>query len=107
MILGFLVHTVAGMAGLWLSTRLIPAVDISGSWLIFLFAGLIWGFINVIIKPIRLIFWGIVNFLLSILTVWIIDILFPQIVIPGIVPLILTTAVVAIIDGILILIFKT
>lgn len=111
MLFPLLIHTIAGIIGFWLAGQLIPEVIIGSPAALFL-AGWLMGFLNTVLKPIRLIFMGLANFAITLTAVFIIDILLspntfgPNLVIPHVVPLIWTALVVAIVDGIACLIFR-
>ena len=95
------VSLIAGVGGLWLATRFIPGVNFSGSWQTFLMAGLALGVVLIIVRP----FIGLISMFLRILilgavsfaALWVLQIVFPQLNLQGLVPLLATAgAVIAI-----------
>lgn len=93
---------ISGTLGLWLADYFIAGVEFTGSWETLLLAGLILGLINFFIKPIlklitlpiRLLTLGLFGLIINIVLVWIIDIIFAELVIKGIVPLLWTTLII-------------
>lgn len=88
--------------GLWLATVCVPGVEFQGSIPLFLLAGAILGILNFFIKPLlkritlplRIITFGLFGFIINMLMVWIVDILFPELIIPGIISLFWTTLII-------------
>ncbi|PIP25137.1 MAG: hypothetical protein COX34_00415 [Candidatus Nealsonbacteria bacterium CG23_combo_of_CG06-09_8_20_14_all_36_12] len=88
--------------GLWLATIFVPKVEFTGSIQTFLIAGAILGALNFFLKPIlkkitlplRILTLGLFGFLINMGIIWIVDIIFPELVIPGIVPLFWTTLII-------------
>ncbi len=88
--------------GLWLATVFIPGVEFKGSIQMLLLAGAILGVLNFFLRPLlkkitlplRIITLGIFGFVINMLMVWIVDIFFPELIIPGIIPLFWTTLVI-------------
>ena len=97
----FFVQVVAGIIGLWLSVKLVPPVEFNGPWLTLIGAGAVLGFLNFTLRPIlelitlplRLLTLGLFSLVISIAMVWLVDIFFSQLVIPGVLPLVLTAAI--------------
>jgi len=95
-------HLIIGILGLWLAQALIAEVRFEGPTQIFIFCGLILGLINFFIKPIlkiitlplRILFWGLTGLLINMMTIWVVDIFFVELIIPGIIPLFWTTLVI-------------
>lgn len=104
-------HSIAGIVGFWIATQLVVEISFGGIWALVV-AGILMGMMNVILKPVRIIFLGIANYAISFFAVWIIDIvLSPEafgliLTIPGFMPLIWTTLIVAITDSIFSIIFR-
>ena len=102
MLLHLLLQVVAGISGLWIAVRYIPSVDLEGTMLTLVYAGVLLGIINAVIKPIlkiitlpiRLLTLGLFGLVINILMVWVIDIVFVEIIITGLTPLLWTTLVV-------------
>jgi putative membrane protein len=92
---------IGGFASLWLAVRFVPGVSFAGDLKYLIMAGAVLGLLNFFVKPIlriitlplRLLTLGLVSLLLNILMVWIIDILFAELVIAGIIPLLWTTLI--------------
>ena len=94
-----LVHFIFGFLGLYLATLFIPGVEVQGSFAqslkILILAGIVLGLVNFFLKPIiniitfplRLITLGLFGLVTNMTIVWIIDVLFPQLLIEGLVPL--------------------
>ena len=81
---------VAGIVGIWLAAICVPGVEFTGDWQVLVSAGLILGFINFFIKPIlkvitlplRIITFGLFGLVINILMIWIVSLLFPELVLP-------------------------
>jgi len=93
---------IAGIISLFLTTKFIPGVEFTGSWQQLLLAGGILGLANFFLKPIlnlitlplRTLTFGLFSLVINMGIVWLVDILFPQLIIPGLVPLFWTTVIV-------------
>lgn len=100
--LKLLLTIISGTLGLWVADYFIAGVEFTGSWQTLLFAGIILGLINFFIKPIlklitlpvRLLTLGLFGLIINIALVWTIDIIFMEIIIEGIVPLLWTTLII-------------
>lgn len=106
----------SSILGLYLAQRFVPGVSlkiIPGQsvyfgfafvqfWQILLFVGGTLGLMNAIIKPIlktitlplRIITFGAFSFLINVLMVWLADVIFPELIIAGLIPLFWTTVIV-------------
>lgn len=92
----------AGIFGLWLAIRFIPEVEFADSWQILILAGFILGLINFFLKPIlklitlplRILTFGLFSLLINIGIIFVVDLIFPQLKIPGILNLFLTSLIV-------------
>lgn len=97
-----LLQIVAGILGVWLAQRYVPGVEFTGSWQTLAISGLILGLLNFFIKPIlKIITWplkiltfGLFSLVINMLIVWAVDIVFPELIIPGIIPLFWTSLIV-------------
>ncbi len=102
---------IAGILSLWLAVQFVPkivpgGVEFTGEIKYLLIAGAILGLINFFIKPIlkmitlplRILTFGLFSLVINMLIVWIIDILFPELIIRGIIPLFLVTVIVWIVS---------
>ncbi len=97
-----LIFQVLGGAGsLWLAIRFVPGVSFSGDFKTLVLAGAVLGLLNFFVKPIlriitlpiRIITLGLVGLLLNVLMIWVLDILFVELTIAGIIPLLWTTLI--------------
>ena len=97
---------VGAFAGLWIAQRFLDGVSFTGSLTILFEAALVLGLINAFIKPllnlltlpIRILTLGLSSLLLNVLFVWLITVIFPELSIQGILPLLETTLIVWIIS---------
>jgi len=102
MIRNLLVQILAGIAGLWIGVRYIPDVELDGAMLTLVYAGILLGVINGILKPVlnlitlplRILTLGLFGLVVNILMVWLIDIVFVELIITGLLPLLWVTLVV-------------
>lgn len=93
---------VAGILGIFLAQRYVPGVEFIGNWQTLVLAGAILGLLNFFLKPIlKIITWplkiltfGLFSLVINMLMVWIVDIIFPELIIPGIIPLFWTSLIV-------------
>lgn len=98
-----------GIAALWLATTFVHGVSFTGSLQTFLIAGATLGFFNAVLKPIlnlltlplKLLTLGLFSFVVQGTLVFLLDILFPELVISGLIPLLWTTAIVWIVASFL------
>ncbi len=95
------IQLVAGVLGIWLATIIVPSVKFAGTWLSLIIAGAVLGLLNFLIRPIleaisfplKIITLGLFSFVIGSLMVWLVDILFPQLIIPGLIPLFWTAVI--------------
>jgi len=93
---------VAGILGIFLAQRYVPGVEFIGSWQTLVLAGAILGLINFFIKPIlkvitlplRILTFGLFGLVINMLMVWLVNVIFPELVIPGLIPLFCTSLLV-------------
>jgi len=93
---------IAGILGIFLAERFVPGVSFTGDWKTLIIAGGILGLLNLFIKPIlkiitiplRILTFGLFGLVINMLIVWVTDIIFPELIIRGIVPLFLTSVIV-------------
>lgn len=91
----FLGNIIVGFLALYLATLLVPGVEAQGNFeeqlkILFL-AGVVLGLVNFFIKPVvnlitfplRLITFGLFSLVVNMGMVWIVDIFFPKLIIPG------------------------
>ena len=92
----------SGILGLWLAVQFVPEVAFSGTWKILLFAGVSLGLINFFIKPVlklitlplRILTLGLFGLIINMAMVWLVDIYFEELTIPGIAPLFWTSLII-------------
>jgi len=111
-----ILQIIAGIVGLFLATKFIPGVSLhvipsqstlfgfqfTAFWQILILIGIALGLINFFVKPIlnlitfplRLITLGIFSWIINILMIWIVDILFSELEIKGIISLFWTSIIV-------------
>jgi len=93
---------IAGILGLWLATEFVPGVEFVGPIQILLLAGLILGLVNFFLKPIlnlitlplRIITLGLFGLVINMAMIWLVDIIFRELIILGIIPLFWTTIII-------------
>lgn len=93
---------VAGILGIWLAVMYVPRVEFIGPWQQLILVGAILGLINFFIKPIlkvitlplRILTFGLFGLVINMLMVWLVDIIFPELIIPGLIPLFWTSLIV-------------
>jgi len=107
---------VAGILGIFLATKFVPGVSLeiipgqsqffgiefTAPWQVLVLVGGVLGFVNFFIKPIlkiitlplRVLTFGLFSLVMNMLMVWLVDILFPELTIPGLIPLFWTTIIV-------------
>lgn len=99
--MNFIWNIIAGILGLFLAVKFVPGVEFAGETQYLLLTGCILGLINFFIKPIlkvitlplKILTFGLFGLVLNMLIIWTIDVLFPELVIQGIVPLFWTTLI--------------
>lgn len=99
---GLISQMVVSVAGIWLATQFVPGVAFSGSWQVLVVAGLILGFLNGVLKPLlkiltlplTILTLGVFALVLNMLFVWVVDVLFVELVIDGLVALFWTTLII-------------
>jgi putative membrane protein len=111
-----ILQIIAGVLGIFLATKFVPGVSLeiipgqsslfgiefTAAWQILLLVGSVLGLINFFIKPVlkmvtlplRILTFGLFSLVINMLMVWIVDILFPELVISGIIPLFWTTVII-------------
>ena len=100
--INLVLQVISGIIGLWLAINLIPGVEFIGDNKYLFFAGLILGLLNFFLKPIlnlitlplRLLTFGFFSLVINVVIIWLVDVLFPEIKIPGIIPLFWTTLII-------------
>jgi putative membrane protein len=111
-----ILQIIAGILGIFLATKFVPGVSLevipgqsslfgiefTTSWQILLLVGSALGLINFFIKPVlkmitlplRMLTFGLFSLVINMLMIWTVDILFPELVIQGIIPLFWTTVII-------------
>jgi len=97
----FIIQLIAGILAVWLATIIVPSVKFEGPVLNLIFAGIVLGLLNLTIRPIvelitlpiKIITLGLFSLAIGVLMVWIVDILFAQLIIPGFNPLFWTSLI--------------
>jgi putative membrane protein len=97
---------IVAMITLVLATKFVSGVQFTGPLEIFLFCGLVLALINAFIRPflkkvfflLRLITFGLFDFIMDMGIVWFLDIFFPELNIVGLKPLFFTTLILVIIN---------
>lgn len=95
-------QAIAATAGLWLAVRFVPGVEFVGEIKYLILAGVVLGVINFFLKPIinfitlplRVITFGLFSLVINMALIWIIDIVFPELIIQGLIPLFWTTLII-------------
>ncbi|MBI4122995.1 MAG: phage holin family protein [Parcubacteria group bacterium] len=104
-----ILQTAGAFAGLWLASRFLENVSFTGSVLVLGQAALVLGVANAFLKPIlnlltlpvRILTLGLSSLLINVAFVWLLDIIFPELIIGSIIALLETTVVVWIFSTIL------
>lgn len=113
-------HIIGGILGIFLAVKFVPGVSLeiipgksiffgfplTENWQIFLLVGSILGLINFFIKPIldkitlplKILTLGLFSLILNMGIIWLLDVLFLEFKILGILPLFLTTIIVLVIS---------
>lgn len=97
-----ILQIIAGIAGLWLATQFVAGVTFTGKIQSLLLAGAFLGLVNFFIKPIlkvvtlplRILTLGLFTIIINMAMIWVVDIVFPELIIKGIAPLFWTTLIV-------------
>ena len=107
---------IAGILGIFLATKFVPGVSLqilpgqsslfgiefTAAWQILVLVGGVLGLINFFLKPVlkiitlplRILTFGLFSLVINMLMVWVVDILFLELVISGIIPLFWTTVII-------------
>jgi len=111
----FIIQFAANTAGLWLASEFIPGIKIkvfgtssffgipfSYTWQILILLGFVLALLDFFLKPVlkaitiplRMLTLGVVSLLISMVVIWILDLLFAELTITGIFPLFYLTIIV-------------
>jgi putative membrane protein len=93
---------VAGVASFWLAVKFVPGVAFTGEFKYLVIAGCVLGAINYFLKPMlriltlpfRILTLGLFSWVINMAMVWTVDVIFPELIIPGLIPLFLTALIV-------------
>jgi len=96
------IQLLAAILGLWLAARFVPNVGVNDGVKTLFLAGFILGILNCFFKPLikalalplRLLTLGLFGFVINMALLWGIDILFPQLILKGILPLFWTSLII-------------
>src|SRR5581483_5869260 len=122
-----LLNVVAATLGLWIASVVVPGVSIAllpdtgvfgfpltAVWELFLLLGIILGFLNFFIKPIlkaltlplEILTLGLFSLVINVILVWLLDVMFKEVTIPLIYPLVFTSLIVWALNFVLTLLIK-
>jgi len=95
-------QVIGGILSFWLAVKFVPRVEFVGEIKYLIMAGAFLGLINFFIKPIlkiitlplRILTFGLFGLVINMGLIWFVDIIFPELIIPGIVPLFWTTLII-------------
>lgn len=97
---------ISGILGIWLAAKIVPQVQFIGSFLNLVTAGAILGLLNFFVRPIlksvalplRIITFNLFNLIINMFIIWLVDIIFLELIIKGLVPLFFTTIIIWVIS---------
>ncbi len=97
-----ILQVISGILGIWLAQKYVPGVEFIGSWQTLALCGAILGLLNFFIKPIlktitlplKILTLGLFGLIINMLLVWVVDIVFPELIIPGLISLFWTSLIV-------------
>ena len=95
-------QVIGGILSFWLAVKFVPGVEFVGEIKYLIMAGAFLGLINFFIKPIikaitfplRILTLGLFSFIINMAIIWFVDIIFPELIIRGLVPLFWTALIV-------------
>ena len=115
-----ILHIITGVISFWVAIAVIPGVEIeiipnisgifgiqfTATWQILILIGSVLGLINLFIKPIlnaitlplRILTLGLFGLVINIAIIWSVDLLFPDLIINGFIPLFWTAVIVWIVN---------
>ena len=93
---------ISGIVGIWFATQFVAGVEFVGSIKTLFLAGVALGAVNSFLKPVlkivtlplRILTLGLFSLVINMAMIWLIDVLFPELIIPGLTPLLWTTIIV-------------
>ncbi len=91
-----------GVLGLYLAVRFVPEIELTKGIKTLILAGLVLGFLNYFIKPVlktislplRILTLGLFSFVINMGLIWAVDIIFPDLIIKGLLPLFWTALII-------------
>lgn len=97
-----IVQIVIGILGLWTAVKLVSGVEFTGTIQYLFLAGTFFGLINFFIKPVlkiislplRILTFGLFSLVINMGMVWLVDVIFPELIINGLGPLFWTTVII-------------
>ena len=111
-----ILHVIAGIISFWIAITIVPNVEINiipgvsgifgiqftAFWQVLILIGSVLGLINFFIKPIlnaitlplKILTLGLFGLIINMVIIWIVDILFPELLIVGLIPLFWTAIIV-------------
>ena len=111
-----ILHIIAGIISFWIAFKIVPGVEIdiipgvsgifgiqfTAFWQVLILIGSVLGLINFFIKPIlnaitlplKILTLGLFGLIINMVIIWIVDILFPELLIVGLIPLFWTAIIV-------------
>ena len=95
-------QVIGGILSFWLAVKFVPGVAFTGEIKYLIMAGAFLGLINFFIKPIlkiitlpfRILTLGLFSLVVNMGLIWFVDIIFPELIIQGLIPLFWTTLIV-------------
>lgn len=95
-------QVVGGILSLWLATKFVPGVEFVGEIKYLITAGAFLGLINFFIKPIlklvtlplRVLTFGLFGLIINMGLIWLVSLVFPELIIPGLLSLFWVTLIV-------------
>lgn len=95
-------QVIGGILSFWLAVKFVPGVEFVGEIKYLIMAGAFLGLINFFIKPIlkiitlplRVLTFGLFGLVINMGLIWFVNIIFPELIIQGLVPLFWTTLIV-------------
>ena len=111
----FIYQIAAGILGFWLAVKFVPQVELkvipdsgflgiplTARWQLFLLLGIILGLLNFFLRPLlktitlplRILTLGLFGLVISMVIIWIVDLLFQELTVPWFLPLFWTTIII-------------
>jgi putative membrane protein len=92
---------IAAITSLWLADKYVPGVELAGGIQTLVLVGIVLGLINFFVKPLlkaitfplRILTLGLFSLILNMAIIWVVDVLFAELNISGLLPLFLTSVI--------------